>query len=159
MLCVSVALGNENIWEIFAHAPWMGRLQKSLIWSRLKWKVSLASLQNFTVIPFMFFIWAFSSFKLWNPLLWIDPQCIVCPLIILSCSCCSCPHNLLILALVIQFALLVILLSGFGHKWRRPLSSSPFLCVLVFVIPLLCPCHNYLSVSCCFCPNPCFMSL
>ena len=108
----------------------------------------LCKISIFTVIPFMFFVWALSSFKLWNPLLWIDPQCIGCPLIILSCSCCSCPHNLLILALVIQFALLVILLSGFGHKWRRPLSSSPFLCVLVFVIPLLCPCHNCLAVSC-----------
>ena len=45
MLCGSVALVNENIWELFA--PRIGRPWKWLFWSLLKRKVWLASTQNF----------------------------------------------------------------------------------------------------------------
>ena len=55
MLCGSVALRNENIWEIFE--PWIGRLWKWLFWSLLKRRVWLASVQNFNFHSYYVHVW------------------------------------------------------------------------------------------------------
>ena len=137
MLCVSVALGNENIWEIFAHSPWMGRLWKLLIWSLLKWKVSYYN-------PVHIFIWALTSFKLNvmdRPTVhWLSLVALVL-IIFWSLSFDPCPNHP-----ICPSCQIVVLI---WTQWRQHLSSSPFLWrVLVLIIPLLCPCHNCLSVSC-----------
>ena len=122
------------------------------------------------ITPLIFFVWALTSFKLNvmdRPTVhWLSLVALVL-IIFWSLSFDPCPNHSICPSC--QIGALI------WTQWRQHLSSSPFLCVLVLIIPLLCPCHivfpylvslswlsfpllcpshNYLSVSCCFCPHP-----